>query len=312
MKKRILMYILALSLMVAAALPAAAAEVTEPANVPREPGWCGEAITWAYEDGTLTISGEGEMDDFPEGAPWEEYRGEIERVVFQGGVTYIGDYSFKNYDALEDVDFGDAMYEIGQEAFSSCDGLTAIYLPASFKVFGERSFQSCRNLTEIHSEGKFPSFRENCLWDTYATIYFPVNRPWKVEYIQQLEEAFHGRIEFLASDGSDPYQPTEATEAPAVTEPETVPPATEPETEPETRPTAATEPQQTQAPTVPETEPATEPAEETQEPTVPEEQDDKLGGGLFFGLLAVGIVLTLVIVLALIIKGNRKKGRFSA
>ena len=29
-------------------------------------GTCGEDMTWAYEDGVLTIEGEGYMDDFEE------------------------------------------------------------------------------------------------------------------------------------------------------------------------------------------------------------------------------------------------------
>jgi hypothetical protein len=72
------------------ALPAAAAET----------GTCGENLTWSYADGVLTVTGEGAMEDYLEGAPWAHYQNEIHTLVFTGGVTYIGAYAFRDYDAL--------------------------------------------------------------------------------------------------------------------------------------------------------------------------------------------------------------------
>ena len=182
---------------------------------PRAPDQCGETMFWNYDSGVLTISGQGLMDDFSEGeAPWQEYHSQITQIVFTGDITYIGAYAFRNYDSLTTVDFGNAMYEIGKEAFASCDGLTEISLPATFKVFGESCLQNCKNLTAIRSAGRFPSFRQNCLWDTYATIYYPAEKPWDIKYIDQLEAAFRGRIQFIASDGTDPNAPTETTAEP--------------------------------------------------------------------------------------------------
>lgn len=308
MKYRIMALALALCLLLGA-IPAAATEATEPTNVERAPGYCGDAIMWSYEAGTLTLTGAGEMDDFPEGTPWEEHKDEIEKVIISGGITYIGAYSFCDYDKLKDVQFGKDVYEIGERAFFSCDGLTVIYLPASFKVFGPSSFMGCTKLTEFHCEGKFPSFRLNCLWDTYAKIYFPADRPWGVEYIQQLEEAFHGRIEFLASDGTDPYvptEPTEETEAPTE-EPATVPPTTVPPTT--EAPTEAPTTVPTEAPAG-EAEPTTEPAEEiTEAPTEPEQEEKNeksIVPYIIFGVAAAILVLGF-----LLFGGGRKRGKYS-
>lgn len=311
MKRRIFALILTLCMAAAVAVPAFAAEVEETsAPVYREPGQCGEDLTWTYENGTLTITGEGEMDNYGSGAPWDEYRDQIETVVLEG-VTYIGACAFKDYDALKTVDFGEDLYEVGQQAFYSCDGLTSVSLPASFKIFGESSFQSCKNLTEFHCAGKFPTFRHNSMWDTRATIYFPAEKPWSVEYIRQLEEAFSGRIEFRASDGSDPYVPVTATEAPEETEAPTEAPVTEPPTEAPTEPPVTeTQPVVTEAPT----EAPTEPAEVTEVPTEPEAEEEEQsfdGSGIFFGIVIVFVVLTLVLIGALIFKGNSKKGKFS-
>lgn len=312
MKNRFFTLLLTLCILMMAALPAfatEATEATEPTNVPREPGYCGEDITWTYHDGTLIITGYGEMDDFPEGTPWAEYQDEVTDIIISNDITYIGAYAFRDFDALETVDFGEDVYEIGTEAFCSCDSLTAVYLPESFKVFGESSFMSCRNLKEFHCEGRFPSFRLNCLWDTYGVIYFPAQKPWSVDNIAQLEEAFHGRIEFLASDGSDPYDPTEATEVPT-TEPETTPPTTEAPTEAPTQPAteAPSEPVVTEAPTAPETEPETQAPETTVPSTEPAQEEEK--GGSWIGLLIIGIVAVFLILGSLIFRG-RRGGRYA-
>lgn len=312
MKHRIFTLMLAL-IMLLCAIPAAATESTEPTNVERAPGYCGETIVWELTDGVLTITGTGEMDDFPEGAPWEEHKDAIEKVIISGGITYVGSYSFCDYDKLKDVEFGDDIYEIGERAFFSCDGLTVVYLPASFKVFGPSSFMGCTKLTEFHCEGKFPSFRQNCLWDTYAIIYFPAERPWGVEYIQQLEEAFHGRIEFLASDGSDPYDPDQTpaetdtpTEAPTTVPPTTVPPTTEPPateapTEPVVTITAPTEQAPAEAPT--------EAIRETEAPTEPEAEEKT--GGSKVPLIILGAVAAFLILGSIVFGGGRKRGRYS-
>lgn len=206
-------------------------------------GTCGNGITWTYDNGTLTVSGSGAMDNMGGGAPWDAFKADIHTVIFTGGVTYVGAYAFKDYDSLRSVSFGTAMYELGTESFYSCDGLTALSMPDSFKIFGDSCLRNCTNLSRIDCAGRFPSFRSNCLWQTTVTIYYPAARPWSASTIGELEAAFHGRVTFLASDGSDPYTPPEPTEpkpepTTAPTEASTVP--TEALTVPTTVPTEAT------------------------------------------------------------------------
>ena len=311
MKLRILSVLLACLLvfgLVPGAMATEPAETTEVTKPVRGEFECGDELTWTYEDGVLTITGQGEMDDYEEDAPWAKYKDEMEAVILEG-VTYIGARAFKDYDELESVDFGDKLYEIGEEAFWSCSSLTEIRLPASFKVFGPSSFSGCKNLTEIHSEGKFPSFRQNCFWDTYATIYFPAARPWSVDLIQQLEEAFHGRIEFLASDGSDPYVPTEATE-----------PATEVPTEAPTEMPTETTVSETEA-TVAVTEPPVETTEQvteapTQAPTeATQPETEEPEGDSPMKLIAIGfgaaLGLGLIAGIALMLRQLKRKGKYS-
>lgn len=321
--KRFLIYLMLAAVLSACLLPVAAVETSDPSEstgVVREPGWCGEAISWEYEDGVLTIRGQGRMDDFPDGPPWQQYREEITTVVFEGSVTYIGAGAFTDYDALEAVDFGNALVEIGAKAFASCDGLTAISLPANFKIFGEESFRGCRNLTEIHCAGGFPKFRLNCLWDSWVTIYYPAERPWPLNHIADLEKAFQGRIEFISSDGEDHYQPTEPTEETTEPTEETTEPTeettepTEETTEETTEPTEEiTEPsEETTQPTY-ETEPATQ---QTQLPTMdtlpdePEEEPEEPGG--WIGIAIIGVVFCFLALGMVVFGGKRGGGKYAA
>ena len=285
---------------------------------------CGDNLTWTMEGNTLYITGSGEMYDFYSGAPWASYKTSITRVVLSDGITYVGACAFQDYDALLGVEFGNSLVSIGKDAFYGCDGLTSVTLPATFKKFGENSFRSCSNLKEIHCGGGFPRFDDNCMWETYTTIYYSVSNPWPVSLIQQLEEAFHNRIEVRASDGTDPYVPTQATEAPTVptmpettqetfwvTEATTVPVYTEPTTIPVyTEPTTmATLPVQTLPPT---TEATIVLGSQTQTPPAyqPESATD---GSSIFGLLIVLIMLTILATGALIFRtasqSKRKKKR---
>ena len=316
MMQRIILVILALVMVLSIIAPVVmatetGAETTETTGaIVRGEFECGDDMTWNYEEGTLTISGSGEMDDYEEDAPWAKYKQEITKVVFEGSVTYIGARAFNNYDAIKEVDFGNALKEIGEQTFRSCEGLTEIFLPKTFKVFGPESFNSCTNLKEIHCAGVFPSFKENCLWAVYATIYYPAANPWSVSLIQQLEDAFHGRIQFLDSDGVDHYVPTEPTEE---TTGETTEETTEPtqetavETEAVTEPvTEATTEAATEAATIPTGEPQTEPIEELL--PVQEEEDSKG----WIGLVIVAAVLALLGLGGLAFgKKKHKKGKFS-
>lgn len=311
--KRILSIFMLLALLltvlpvgVLAAEEAAEVETTEAEAIIRDAYQCGEDMTWSYDGGTLTISGNGNMDDYPDGdAPWLEYKDSITKVVITGNVTSIGSCAFMDYDNITSVDFGPAMHTISYRAFKSCDGLTSISLPSTFRRFGEESFMSCQNLTEIRCAGGMPSFNANCLWDTYCNIYYPSNNPWPAEPVTQLFQAFQGRVQFYMGEPSyaTPAETTPAaTEAPT-TEATTAPTETVPETTEETtKETTEATTEATTEPTEEETEASTE--EETVPETTEEEKAEKKGGisGIWFGLFIITGTLSLILIGALIFR----------
>ena len=259
MMKRMTAVVLLMCLLLTA-LPVGvfATETAEEDTAIREPGQCGEDLTWSYDSGTLTISGSGAMDDYPDGdAPWLEYKDSIEKLVVTGSVTSIGACAFTDYDNLKDVEFGSAMHSIEYRAFYSCDGLTTFTLPATFRKFGEECFFGCSKLREIRCLGGMPSFKSSCLWDCPVSVFYPTTNPWPAEYVTPLYQSYQGKLQIFMGDGIE-----EAAVQP--TQPETLPAQTEPAvTQPE-----ETVPETTQAETVPTTE-ATETVPETTAAEVP-------------------------------------------
>lgn len=136
-------------------------------------GECGEGVFWSYDDnGTLTISGEGEMDDYTDDVygegiytPWYDYKEKITTVIINEGITRIGECAFAVCPILTEVDLPNSLEEIGISAFEECYKLEKIQLPE--KVFIDYyAFDYC-GLTEIYIPKDvtmmWPVFPSNCL-----------------------------------------------------------------------------------------------------------------------------------------------------
>ena len=315
MKRFLAVFLLICTLATVLPMGAFATE-TEEMLFERLPGQCGEDMEWSYDNGTLTISGSGDMDDYPDGdAPWLEYKDSIEKLVVTGNVTSIGACAFLDYDNLKQVDFGSAMHTIQYRAFYSCNGLTTFTLPDTFRKFGEECFMGCESLREIRCLGPMPSFKTSCLWDCPVSVFYPTTNPWPAEYVTPLYQSYLGKIQIFMGDGieeaskevTEPVQPqSEATE-PAETVPETTEPeTTEPETAvPETTESDIVQVSMTEEATEPSTEAVATEAEtepEAVEETQPEETQPKekkhlgsMNGVVVCAVLFAGVITFLLI-----------------
>ena len=111
-------------------------------------GTCGENLIWELdEEGTLIISGEGEMDDYnPFKAPWGDT---IEKLIINDGVTRIGKSAFGYCESLNSVTIPDSVTSIGSLAFEYCTSLTNIMIPNKVKHIANYAFEGCKNLTNV-------------------------------------------------------------------------------------------------------------------------------------------------------------------
>ena len=115
-------------------------------------GTCGAALTWVLEDdGTLVISGTGEMYNFDSEDPpsWIDYREQIQAVRIEDGVTSIGEYAFSGYEQLQTVHIAGSVTIIGDCAFRRCSALSSVTLADGLETVGYMAFMGC-NLSEIH------------------------------------------------------------------------------------------------------------------------------------------------------------------
>ena len=111
-------------------------------------------LTWTLDDdGTLTISGNGEMSDDEWDMPsrwWKNIENVIIKdVVIENGVTSIGDSAFKDCTDLTSVTIPDSVTSIGCDAFSGCESLTSVTIPDSVASIGDGAFEGCTGLTSI-------------------------------------------------------------------------------------------------------------------------------------------------------------------
>lgn len=120
-----------------------------------ESGACGTEgnnVTWIlYNDGTLAISGVGEMANYTSGnsAPWYNRRDSIKTLDVSAGVTHIGDYAFYQCENIEGVTFSPGLSSIGSYAFSECSGLIDIIIPPGVMSISDGVFYRCSSLQTV-------------------------------------------------------------------------------------------------------------------------------------------------------------------
>ncbi|MCC8090027.1 MAG: leucine-rich repeat protein [Oscillospiraceae bacterium] len=166
-----------------------------------ETGTCGENVIWTLDTstGVLTISGEGEMDNYSyeSGMPWVSSRESITSIIIGNGIISIGsyafygcknvtevvipsnvksieNYAFSNCTSLLSVTLSDGVTSIGQGAFGSCENLTSITIPDSVTSLGSFTFSNCSSLESATINGNISKINENafsgCVSLTSITI----------------------------------------------------------------------------------------------------------------------------------------------
>lgn len=156
-------------------------------------GTCGDNLTWELtSDGTLTISGTGEMTDYkaygdytdhirPD-VPWAASRNSVNTLIVEEGVTSIGRNAFYYFHSLESVSLpstlktihANAFYNISKfrgltlpdgletlepGAFGACTYFRWISLPESLVNFTSSAFSGCSNIGSVYYRGNLDQWQ---------------------------------------------------------------------------------------------------------------------------------------------------------
>lgn len=138
-------------------------------------GNCGDNLTWVLNEGTLIISGMGDMWNFDvdrNQPPWFKYIGQIDYIMIEEGVTSIGSYAFAFCDNVPSVEIADTVVAVGSHAFYQCVKLSGIstldWSPATSAVIGDAAFYGCAHLKYVELSDNVISIGDSCFYDCYS------------------------------------------------------------------------------------------------------------------------------------------------
>ena len=113
-------------------------------------GSCGENVRYELSsDGTLTISGSGNMNNYERTESPFYNNDNIKKVIIGTGITDIGESLFLNCSKLCSVEISDTVTKLGWNCFYGCCSLTEIEIPESVTIIDTDSFDGCINLRNV-------------------------------------------------------------------------------------------------------------------------------------------------------------------
>ena len=155
MRKKTGLFILILSIVIVGI-----ASIPVKADEPAKNGTWGD-ISWNLSnDGTLLITGRGEIKSWDSGmsvdAPsWTDYTMgdqelKVTSIVFDEGITRIGANTFVLCSDVVSIDFPSTLEEIDEGAFAYCESLSSVVIPKSVKKIGANAFVEAHSLKTIY------------------------------------------------------------------------------------------------------------------------------------------------------------------
>lgn len=85
----------------------------------------------------------------------------ITKVTLPDTITYIGEYSFTNFNKVKTLDLPDNLETIRPRAFNYMTSLESITIPKNVTLIDEGVFAYCKNLKKVKFDGKVTEISDN-------------------------------------------------------------------------------------------------------------------------------------------------------
>ena len=165
-------------------------------------GKCGKNVSYSIsDDGVLTISGTGAMNNFTyksdiSDCPWHGVRYALKKIVVEDGVTSIGSYAFSFDLSVTDVTLPSSLKTIGRNAFWGCYGLTSVVIPEGVTTIGAYAFEQCTSIETITVPASATKFGDRA---------FGTGEYYDGDYHTQLTDIYYGgsRQQWYNAGGGD-------------------------------------------------------------------------------------------------------------
>lgn len=109
------------------------------------------AVTYTYENGTLTFRGTGAIEKQTDGEenPWRSYKDTATNLVIEVGITEIGDSAFSGFTKLQKISLPKGLKLLGDNCFEKCSSLTSVDIPRRVTTWRDYCFKDCTSLTSV-------------------------------------------------------------------------------------------------------------------------------------------------------------------
>ena len=143
-------------------------------NTVVDSGYCGkdgDNLTWEITgtegNYTLTINGEGEMEDYSNKTPvpWFDFQSELKTLILTGYITTVGASAFYGCSSLTNVTISNSVTSIGDWAFENCSSLTSITIPDSVTYIGRSAFSGCTSIADISLGSGVTTIGNGAFWN---------------------------------------------------------------------------------------------------------------------------------------------------
>lgn len=174
-------------------------------------GSCGKNLTWKLsQDHVLTISGTGYMYTYTESipAPWDYVKKDIQKIVCESSVQYIGPYAFKDCTELKEVTFGSSLFRVGECAFKNCSKLEKVDFPKKLSAIQDQAFYGCTKLKRITFAGEYRVISSNAFQKVSAMAYHPYgDSSWDCVDLKPASYQFGGTLDWKIWSGKSEDDP---------------------------------------------------------------------------------------------------------